>query len=382
MRISLRFILPLAIALAAIAYAVVPLVDRLTLHWFVRDLEIRAKLITNAAQEPLAALVREPRARQKILRFFDRIVQDERLFAVGFCDPAGKLAYATAHLPAERALHAADEAAPQDKPGCYSWRAGRCTCRSIRSTRDGEALGKLVLVHDMSFVQRRSEETKKYLFYLFVAHRGASVSLITVVIAEISWRGWVAGMKRADLRARAARRSPRRGARARAAADRARPARADARPRGRAPARATRASRTGGRSAARDPARRPARARRSSIVSNREPYIHVRTRNVIEVQRPASGLVTALEPVMRACSGTWIAHGSGSADRETVDAARPRRGAARAARRTASAASGSRKEEEAGLLLRLRQRGPVAAVPHRARAADLPRRRTGSTTSR
>jgi trehalose 6-phosphate synthase len=41
--------------------------------------------------------------------------------------------------------------------------------------------------------------------------------------------------------------------------------------------------------------------------------------NVIEIQRPASGLVTALEPVMRACSGTWIAHGAGSADRDTVD---------------------------------------------------------------
>jgi len=55
------------------------------------------------------------------------------------------------------------------------------------------------------------------------------------------------------------------------------------------------------------------------IVSNREPYIHVRTPEGIRLQRPASGLVTALEPVMRACSGTWIAHGSGSADRETVD---------------------------------------------------------------
>ena len=39
----------------------------------------------------------------------------------------------------------------------------------------------------------------------------------------------------------------------------------------------------------------------------------------IEIQHPASGLVTALEPVMRACSGVWVAHGSGSADRETVD---------------------------------------------------------------
>jgi trehalose 6-phosphate synthase len=55
------------------------------------------------------------------------------------------------------------------------------------------------------------------------------------------------------------------------------------------------------------------------LVSNREPYIHVKSERGIEVQRPASGLVTAVEPVMRACSGTWIAHGSGSADREVVD---------------------------------------------------------------
>ena len=55
------------------------------------------------------------------------------------------------------------------------------------------------------------------------------------------------------------------------------------------------------------------------VVSNREPYIHQRRGERVEIQRPASGLVTALEPIMRACSGTWIAHGSGSADREVVD---------------------------------------------------------------
>ncbi|MBN8732618.1 MAG: trehalose-6-phosphate synthase [Acidobacteria bacterium] len=56
------------------------------------------------------------------------------------------------------------------------------------------------------------------------------------------------------------------------------------------------------------------------IVSNREPYLHERTQGGIEVRHPASGLVTALEPVMTACSGVWVAHGAGSADRETVDA--------------------------------------------------------------
>jgi trehalose-6-phosphate synthase len=54
------------------------------------------------------------------------------------------------------------------------------------------------------------------------------------------------------------------------------------------------------------------------VVSNREPYIHVHGK-AIEVQVPASGLVTALEPVLRACNGTWIASGSGDADREVVD---------------------------------------------------------------
>ena len=55
------------------------------------------------------------------------------------------------------------------------------------------------------------------------------------------------------------------------------------------------------------------------VVSNREPYIHVRSGKTMQVMVPASGLVTALEPVLCACDGTWIAHGSGDADREVVD---------------------------------------------------------------
>ena len=50
-------------------------------------------------------------------------------------------------------------------------------------------------------------------------------------------------------------------------------------------------------------------------ISNREPYEHVRHNGSVECQVPASGLVTALEPVLRACDGTWIAQGTGNADR-------------------------------------------------------------------
>ena len=54
-------------------------------------------------------------------------------------------------------------------------------------------------------------------------------------------------------------------------------------------------------------------------VSNREPYMHVRKGREIVCLVPPSGLVTAIEPVLRACEGVWVASGSGSADRETVD---------------------------------------------------------------
>ncbi len=56
------------------------------------------------------------------------------------------------------------------------------------------------------------------------------------------------------------------------------------------------------------------------LISNREPYMHVREGRITKCIVPAGGLVTALDPVMRICDGTWIAHGSGDADREFVDA--------------------------------------------------------------
>jgi alpha,alpha-trehalose-phosphate synthase [UDP-forming] len=55
------------------------------------------------------------------------------------------------------------------------------------------------------------------------------------------------------------------------------------------------------------------------VVANREPYIHRHVDEEIECQRPASGMASALDPIMRACGGTWVGHGGGDADRETVD---------------------------------------------------------------
>jgi trehalose 6-phosphate synthase len=55
------------------------------------------------------------------------------------------------------------------------------------------------------------------------------------------------------------------------------------------------------------------------VVANREPYMHRRKGKSVEMIVPASGLVTAIEPILRTCDGTWVAHGAGDADVETVD---------------------------------------------------------------
>ena len=56
------------------------------------------------------------------------------------------------------------------------------------------------------------------------------------------------------------------------------------------------------------------------LIANREPYLHVRDGDRVNVIRPASGLVTGVEPLLRACGGVWIGHGSGNADRDFSDA--------------------------------------------------------------
>jgi trehalose 6-phosphate synthase len=55
------------------------------------------------------------------------------------------------------------------------------------------------------------------------------------------------------------------------------------------------------------------------VVSNREPYMHIHSGKEIKCIVPASGMITAMEPILKACSGLWIASGTGDADRETVN---------------------------------------------------------------
>jgi trehalose 6-phosphate synthase len=183
---------------------------------------------------------------------------------------------------------------------------------------NGRAWGRLMLVHDMSWVERRSSDSKWYLFYLF-AVIGVVISLVTVLVAHLSWLGWVAGV-RAMLRGEglvALIGDQKPGADLHPVAQDLRALihdlEADKRMRDESQMSWTPAT-------LKTILHDHLAGDEVIIVSNREPYIHNWHEQHIEVQVPASGVVTALEPVMRACSGVWIAHGSGTADREVVDA--------------------------------------------------------------
>lgn len=314
MRMTLRFVIPLLGALTIMAYATVPLVDQLMLRWFTRDLDSRSALIANTLGNQLSRRLDAGEAAAAAQLLTD-VTQDEKLFALGLCGDDDRPQLATQSFPPEvscteaRSLIGKSSERRESEFSVLHLSAHRLEGFAGRNAT-------LVLVHDMSFVKRRSDETRRYFTYLFLA-LGLVVSAITVAIAQLSWRGWRHGV-RALLRGEQSIRSsaravmPELNTLERDFQEVMREVRAQYGPR-------DESQLTWTPGALRAILRTELRGEDIIVVSNREPYIHNHIDGEIAVQQPASGLVTALEPVMRACSGTWIAHGSGTADREVVD---------------------------------------------------------------
>ncbi|HLO96713.1 MAG TPA: trehalose-6-phosphate synthase, partial [Burkholderiaceae bacterium] len=98
LRLQLRFLLPLAVALVVAAYIALPLLDQVTLRWFSRDLNSRGALMVNAMSDAMADALLDPRT-DRLATLLDRAVQDERLFAIAACDAHGVLLHATRAFP-------------------------------------------------------------------------------------------------------------------------------------------------------------------------------------------------------------------------------------------------------------------------------------------
>ncbi|MFO1329661.1 MAG: trehalose-6-phosphate synthase [Rubrivivax sp.] len=339
LRLQLRFLVPLTLTLALAASLAVPLLDQVTLRWFSRDLNSRGQLVARALSESVARAVADG-AGPRLRALFERTVQDERLVAIALCGADDRLLQATSSFPSdldcERARASAALPEPtlalasgrvhvgvhdvavtplpaQPAPDPADWALGDRPAPLLEAP---PLAGRLVLLHDLSFIDRRSQDTRRYLVGL-IAGLGLVIALITVVVAQLSWRGWVRGaralMRGEGLLAPFAS-APELAPLATELRTRLRDLEDEYR-RSQGPEREWTPERLRGLLTVQ------LQGDQVIVVSNREPYLHEHDdAGAVIVRRPASGLVTAVEPVMRACSGTWIAHGSGGADREVVDA--------------------------------------------------------------
>jgi len=318
MRQALRFVFALVIGLALLTWGASVLVSRTTRSWFERDMQLRAELAVSGAREALAShwAAGHEGEMQKVLLALSR---DERILGAAACDPDLRLRARTPDYPAPlECARLGEHVRPMPDSPPFAWRSwaqvfsvpgGRVHATAVPVVDDERPLGFAVLVHDLSFVERREATTRRFLAAAF-GLLALLASIVTVVSARMSWRGWSDELRRLI-----------RGGKAR---PEFRPFLRDVRDLVERLATEREADGLGGLwtpQRLKNTLSRHLHGERVVIVANREPYIHQRTpEGGVEVIHPASGLVTALEPVMRACSGVWVAHGGGTADRETADA--------------------------------------------------------------
>ena len=304
-----KFLIVLVAGLAAltgVGYAVLTGTMR---DWFEADLELRSRLAVAAANDSFDG--QWPDGRPRLKEALARITRDERIMGAAACSPRGELLAATEAYPPEFTCRSVLGRMHAEAPNAHSWSmtpdlpSGRVHLTVTALDNDSQPVGAVVLVHDLKYLGQREATTRKILlFAFFILSCGAA--LITVIAARFAWIDWTEGLRKAlsgDAATRAFQPLMRdvRALAERLAQERERVAGVWS------PARL------------RATLRQFLQGERIVILANREPYMHVKANGSWKIIHPASGLVTALEPVMRACSGVWVAHGSGSADRETVD---------------------------------------------------------------
>ncbi|MGE4064627.1 MAG: trehalose-6-phosphate synthase [Rhodospirillaceae bacterium] len=309
MRFIVRFALPLLVALAALSAALTPIADNLISQWFQRDLQLRSRLIFNAIEPSLRHLLNTEDTDQ-IARLFNAIAEDERVLAIAWCGNNEARRVFSRAWPESIACPARDDA-----PTSRSIKNGSGTVLSatFRMGEDTEPLGKLVVLHDLSFVESRTDTAGLYLMG-FLGLVSLVAAVITMITARLTLRGWLKSVRHLVFA------GPAEESHDPAIAPMVREIRQLIRELDYSSPGSTHIRVDWSPEALRRVIATELTGGQVIVVSNREPYIHNKGADGrVSLQRPASGMVTALEPVMRACGGTWIAHGSGSADRDVSD---------------------------------------------------------------
>jgi len=172
--------------------------------------------------------------------------------------------------------------------------------------------GHIVIIHDMSFAERRGEKTRNYALW-FVMGINLLAALITIAVARLTLSRWVVNVRDYVRTGKKSRGLPREVLNlTRDIQQRIRDIEREHQkplisgPQWTAPTLF-------------EFVQNHLPSEQLITVSYRQPYMHTQTANGIEWSMPASGLVTAIEPIMKACRGTWVAVGTSDADKQVVD---------------------------------------------------------------
>ncbi len=329
MKITLRLIISLILAAAAVASVFSYLQVQNERDRLVQELDVRASILAEGLQESVKELLRT-NSPDRLNNFVERFGNREKLVGVSVYDSVGALMVASPGMTRDTSV------TPPCVVEAISREENISTLISENDREkhlyaaplrlDGRNIGALLIEHDASYIESRLTGIWQANFIRLLAHALVLV-LTTVVVVRWSITGpianvatWMRGLRMGK------------------------PSQPPALPRGDILGPLTEEVKLLARSlaSARASAEKEARLRVEGeslwtperlkehvrlelggksliVVSNREPYMHVRQGGTVVCMVPAGGLVTAIDPILQACGGVWIAHGDGDADRERSD---------------------------------------------------------------
>jgi trehalose-6-phosphate synthase len=311
--VILRFVLPVAFASCVVAYFGLPYIEQLLAEWFRSDVELRAQLVMHSMEEPLTDLVGKG-SEARLRSYLSKVTADERLLAILVCRPDGSTIFKTERAPAAISCDLTAKTSPA------AFRVEQLPSGSVQVSRfDFDKAEptpfRILMLHDLSFVDRRQRTARDFVL-VFIGISVLLLALLVVLVAWLQLRRWV-NVLIGDIRGKRFLDDAQSPRSSQPILTQVRKVLAEAEQKQRLEI-DFRENWTP--QALRQVVHDHLQSAQVLIVSNREPYVHnynADHRPVMQV--PASGMVTALEPIVRACAGTWIAHGAGLADRETVD---------------------------------------------------------------
>ena len=177
MKLILKFVIPLIIVLGIIGAMMVPVMDLVTQRWFIKDLELRSQLVANTLQESLQPmlLTKGRERKSKIQALLDKVAQDERILAMGYCDANNVLEFKTILFPVDLTCQdiPINPQTPANTPlplmtrnlkgGRFSITAAPLAALSVEAEGTSPvavSLGRLNIAHAQSVADRRSDDPR------------------------------------------------------------------------------------------------------------------------------------------------------------------------------------------------------------------------------